>query len=138
MVFGCACGFALHIIFVGRYADKFEPNLLAMIQILIVGMLSLIMSFILPMETMPKVWTGQVIAALGITSILATAFAFIVQNNIQRYTSPSRTALILSTEPVFAAITSISLGGEPLTVKIMLGAILVLGGIFLAELKGNN
>lgn len=138
LVFGCACGFALHIIFVGRYADKFEPNLLAMIQILIVGMLSLIMSFILPMETMPKVWTGQVIAALGITSILATAFAFIVQNNIQRYTSPSRTALILSTEPVFAAITSISLGGEPLTVKIMLGAILVLGGIFLAELKGNN
>lgn len=138
LVFGCACGFALHIIFVGRYADKLDPNHLTMVQILVVGVLSLIMSFLLPVETIPTVWTGQVMLAIAITSLLATVFAFLVQNNVQRYTSPSRTALILSCEPVFAAITSITLGGEPVTIKIILGAILVLSGILLAELKGNN
>lgn len=138
LVFGCACGFALHIILVGRYVGRFEPNHLAMAQILVVGLLSTIMSIILPQEAIPNIWSGQVILALAITSILATAFAFVVQNNVQRFTTPARTAIILSAEPVFAAITSFTIGGEPLTIKILIGSVLILGGILIAELKGNH
>ena len=46
------------------------------------------------------------------------------------------TALILTTEPVFAAITSFVVLHERLGARALVGAALILGGILLAELKG--
>jgi len=138
LVFCCACSFALHIIFVGRYAAKLNPTFLAMNQILTVGILSAAVVAASPAETLPAVWTNELWLALGITAFLATSLAFLVQNSVQRFTSPSRTAIIFATEPVFAALTAYTYGGEELTGKALLGAILVLSGILLAELKGNG
>jgi len=138
LVFFCACAFALHIIFVGRYAQEHNTIHLALLQILAVGLLSAFLAVLFPWEALPAVWTGQVWLALGVTAILATALAFLVQNSVQRFTSPSRTAIIFAMEPVFAALTAYTYGGEELTAKALLGAALVLAGIILAELKGNS
>jgi len=138
LVFFCACSFALHIIFVGRYANQHDPTLLAMVQILLVGLLSTMMTVVSPQEGLPHSWTGELWWALGITAILATSLAFLIQNSVQRYTSPSRTAIIFATEPVFAALTAYTYGGEELTSRALLGAALVLAGILLAELKGSS
>ena len=51
-------------------------------------------------------WSPMVLVALAVTSLFATALAFSVQTWAQRWTSPTRTALIFSLEPVFAWITS--------------------------------
>jgi len=136
LVFFCACSFAFHITFVGRYACQLDPSLLAMVQILMVGILSALMVVASPQESMPTYWSAEIWLALGITAIPATSLAFLIQTNVQRYTSPSRTAIIFATEPVFAALTAYTYGGEDLTGKALLGAVLVLSGILLAELKG--
>jgi len=138
LVFCCACCFALHIVLVGHYAGSLDPTHLAIVQILTVGLISAVIAFLSPGESLPAVWNKNVIAALAVTSILATAMAFLIQNNVQRYTSPARTAIILSMEPVFAALTAYIFGNEPLTVQSLVGAALVLGGILLAEIKGNH
>ena len=80
-------------------------------------------------------WTSRVTAALVITGLLATALAFAVQSWAQLHTSPTRTALIFSLEPVFAWVTSFLLTGELLTRAGTLGAALILAGILLVELK---
>jgi drug/metabolite transporter (DMT)-like permease len=80
-------------------------------------------------------WTANVWVALVVTSLLATALAFSVQTWAQRWSSPTRTALIFSMEPVFAWATSYVLAGEVLSRRGTLGAVLILSGILLVEFK---
>ena len=61
--------------------------------------------------------------------------AFTVQTWAQRWTSPTRTALIFAMEPVFAWITSYLVAGEVLSRRATLGAALIIGGILMVELK---
>lgn len=138
LVFFCACSFALHIICVGRYAKSLDPALLAMMQILAAGTLSALIVAASPGESLPAAWTAQLVFALVLTAILATSLAILVQNSVQRFTTPARTAVIFATEPVFAALTAYTYGGEELTGKALLGAVLVFAGILLSELNGNS
>lgn len=61
-------------------------------------------------------------------ALTCTVFAFFVQMWAVQRTSPSRVSLLLGTEPLWAAIVGISLGSDPLTVTVVLGAALILGG----------
>jgi drug/metabolite transporter (DMT)-like permease len=76
-----------------------------------------------------------VITAILATGYFATALAFALQTWGQRYTTPTRTALLFSLEPVFALVTAAALGGERLTLFSLGGGTLVLAGILLVELK---
>ncbi|WP_069649800.1 DMT family transporter [Caloranaerobacter ferrireducens] len=132
----CAFAFAFHIILVGKYTTEVDSIALAVIQIGIVGMLSLIFSlstenFIIPKST--DVWI-----AIFITGILATSGAYIIQNTMQRFTSPTHTALIYTAEPVFSAIFAYILLHEVMTAKAILGSILILTGMILGEIKLNK
>ncbi|MDH6126162.1 DMT family transporter [Kitasatospora sp. GP82] len=61
-------------------------------------------------------------------SLLCTLFAFFVQMWAVRATSPSRVSLLLGTEPLWAAVFGIALGGDRLTPLAVLGGLLVLVG----------
>jgi len=76
-----------------------------------------------------------VITALAVTSLLATALSFSIQSWAQQFTTPTRTALIFSLEPVFAWITSFLFEGERLSARAATGAVLILVGILTVELK---
>jgi drug/metabolite transporter (DMT)-like permease len=69
---------------------------------------------------------------------LATALAFTIQAWAQRYTTSTRTGLIYMLEPVFAWITSFVLTGEGLSRRAAAGAVLILGGVVLVEVKPLN
>jgi drug/metabolite transporter (DMT)-like permease len=75
------------------------------------------------------------IGALAVTSVLATALGFTIQTWAQRWSSPTRTALFFTLEPVFAWITSFLVAGEVLSGRAAIGAALILGGVLLVELK---
>lgn len=135
LVFFCAVCFAMHIILVGHYAAHHNPVILTTIQIGVVSLISFL--FGLGLETMPAHFTRPVWTAFLITAIPATSLAFLVQNKMQRFTSPTHTAIIFSTEPVFAALAAYLLAGEILTLRQLTGCALILGGMLLAELKGN-
>jgi drug/metabolite transporter (DMT)-like permease len=81
-------------------------------------------------------WTGNLIFAVLVTAIGSTVIGFSFQVWAQQYTSPTHTAILISLEPVFAAITSWLLGSEHLGGRVLLGASLIFAGILLAELKG--
>lgn len=66
-------------------------------------------------------------------SLLATAFAFLMQLYAAKITSPTRVGLILSLEPAFAALFAITIMGETLGFLQALG-----GGIIIcAALLGR-
>lgn len=138
IVFLGAIMFALHIIFVARYVERHSVGSLAFAQIATTALLATIFIPILGQlqwERPHWAWTGNLIFAILVTSIGSTVIGFSFQVWAQQYASPSHTAILISLEPVFAALTSWLLGAERLGSRVLLGGALVLAGILLAELK---
>lgn len=133
LVLFCAVSFALHIVFVGNFASRHSTIWLVTIQIATVAVLSGLGSLFFESganQFVPDVWP-----ALIITALLATCLAFFLQNYMQRFTSPSHTAIIFTTEPVFAAVFAVLLLQETLYTQAYWGGALILAGMLLAELR---
>ncbi|MGG3469576.1 DMT family transporter [Neobacillus pocheonensis] len=138
----CAISFAFQIIFTGKFSSKYPTLLLTVIQIATVAILSLISSFIFEdwrkSFNLTTLESNDVIIALIITSVFATALAFFIQTNFQKYTSATRVALIFAMEPVFAAITGYFWAGERLSISALFGCILIFMGMIFAEMPVNK
>jgi drug/metabolite transporter (DMT)-like permease len=129
----CAVAFAIHILILGHYSRRMDYEWLALVQI---GTCAVIALSTFSLMEQPHIRSSAAVwSAVAITSIIATALAFSVQTWAQRFTTPMRTALIFALEPVFAWVTSFAVGGEVLTAKAVSGALLILAGILLVELK---
>jgi drug/metabolite transporter (DMT)-like permease len=138
LVLGCAISFALQIVITGKYAPVYPALPLAIVQLATVAVMSF--GYAVLFEDWQRAFTPTVLLApevawgLFITSIFATALAFFAQTAFQKYTSSTRVALIFALEPVFAALTSYIWIHEILTVRQLLGCLLIFSGMILAEL----
>ena len=119
-----ALGFALHMIFVDRYSHRHNAVAITSIQILLVGVLSLAIG--IACESWPKHLSIVVASAILVTSLFATSLAFLLMNALQKYSTPTRFAVVLTTEPVFAAIAAYLWMGEALTLRAYIGAAIIL------------
>jgi drug/metabolite transporter (DMT)-like permease len=133
LVAACAIPYAMQLLLVGRYAPGSNAARLSLFQVASGAGIGWMVFWWL--ETPRIHWTYAVVLALGITGALATALAFAVQTWAQKHTSPTRAALIFSTEPLFAWLTSYFLSGETLSGRASAGAALILAGVLLVELK---
>jgi drug/metabolite transporter (DMT)-like permease len=139
LALGCALMFALHIILVGRYSPRHSVASLSFLQVAATAVFT---SLCLPVLAVtqwepPRLhWSPNLISALLITAVGATALCFSLQVWAQQYTTPTHTAILISLEPVFAALTSVFIAHEILSRRVLAGAGLVFIGILLAELKG--
>lgn len=139
LVLVCALMFALYIIVVGRYSVRHSVPALSVLQVIMTALLTLACLPFLAVtrwEAPRLLWSSTLIWAILITAVGATALCFSMQVWAQQYTTPTHTAILLSLEPVFAALTSIIVAHEHLGVRELSGAALVFIGILLAELKG--
>lgn len=140
LVFLCAIAFGLHVAYTGVFAPRYPALPLASLQMAVVGILSAAGSLLFERSAswsetagqlmQPEVWLALLVS-IGPTS----AFAFWIQTVSQKFTSPSRVAVIFAMEPVFAAATGVLFGGERLGLAAGLGCLCILGGMLLAELK---
>jgi drug/metabolite transporter (DMT)-like permease len=139
IVFLGAVMFALHIIFIGRHVGDHSVGALAFLQVATTAVLS---ALLVPLvagagwEKPRLVLSGTAVAAILITAIGSTVIGFSFQTWAQRHTSPSHTAILISLEPVFAALTSWLLARERFGARTLVGAGLILAGILIAELMG--
>ncbi len=124
LVLICAFGFALHIVFVDRYSHKHNPVAITGVQILFVGLVCLVMGLFI--EPIPRSLSANTIVAIFITAVFATALAFLIQNALQKYSTPSRFAIVLTTEPVFAALAGYLWANEVFSIRTLIGAGLIL------------
>ena len=127
----CAICFAIHIVALGQWSALHEAYPLAVAQLLTVGMLCLVTGAPggLTMPPDAGVW-----GAVLLTAVLATAAAFVVQTWTQSILAPTRVAVIMTMEPVFAGLFGVLLGGDDLTVRLLVGGGLVVTAMYLVEL----
>jgi drug/metabolite transporter (DMT)-like permease len=137
LVFICAIAFAMQIIITGKYSSSFPSLLLTVVQIATVAILSSLSAFLFEdwqLAFQPEVLLkSSVLSALIVTSIFATALAFLAQTTFQKYTTATRVALIFAMEPVFAAITAFFWANERLTLSALFGCLFIFAGMILAE-----
>ena len=133
LVLMCAASFALHIILLScasKMADAFN---IALIQISVVGLLSLAQSVMLGEWAIPP--AGAAVNAILVIGVLGTALGFYVQTKAQVASSPNRIALIIVLEPVFGGLFGYFLAGDRLTLQNWIGAALIVAGMLVTEIR---
>ncbi len=127
----CALFFALQILMAGRFPSAARTWSIHFWQLLTVLLLS---ALALPVLGEPRIrWDGQLALSLFVTGILGTVLALGLQLRFQRETTPERAAVIYSFEPVFAALAAFLLLGERIGGPELLGGVLILAGLQLAD-----
>jgi drug/metabolite transporter (DMT)-like permease len=130
LTLGCAAAFALHIVGLGRWASSYDVYGLAVLQLLTVAGMCAVVAVPGGLATPPD---ASVWGALALTALAATAVAFVVQTWAQAHLPPTRAAVIMTMEPVFAGLFAVVAGGEHLGVRTLTGAALVLAAMILTE-----
>lgn len=129
LTLGCAFSFAMHIVLLAELAPRFDIARLTVVQVALVGVVCLVAGvFFGGYDFTLRAW----IAALY-TAAAVSALALVLQSWGQKRVGPTRTSLLLMIEPVAAAVLGYVLG-ERLGVSGVVGAVLILAGIAVAEL----
>ncbi len=139
LTLGAAGLYAVHIILVSEYTRRHSVAALSVLQVAACGALAWVATGVAAVWRLePARFDGrwELLVAIGVCAVFATAVAFSIQMWAQRYTTPSHAAILFTLEPVFAVITSYVVIGERLNRRSMAGAVFVLAGILIAELLG--
>jgi drug/metabolite transporter (DMT)-like permease len=124
---GCAFAYAGHIVYLSRRALHHGVIAFTAVQLLVTAILGLTFSAIIEGLQAPgrATWTAVVV-----TGVAVSAGAFFLQVWSQTVVGPARTAIVLALEPAFAAATAAIVLGERLGGRGLLGAALILAGIY--------
>jgi len=133
LVVVCSVFVALHVLGLDAWTEGFDGMALTCVQITTMAVLGLFGSLLFEPVSWPRLWSGSLVSALLITAVFATVYTFWVMTSFQRLTTPTRAALIYTLEPVFAAIFSVWLHGDSLTLVGWLGGALIVFGMVTAE-----
>ena len=126
----CALGFAAHIVGLGKWSPGKDVYALTVIQLLTVAVVCWIGA---SPDGIQQPVDGEVWFAILFTAVFATALAFFIQTWAQSIMDASRVAIILTMEVVFAALTSVAVGQEVLSVQVIFGGLLMLAAMLLIE-----
>jgi len=125
--------FAFHVVAVSVFSKDKDILLLTMLQFVTAGILSLIPALCL--EKMPSYIPPAGIISVIYLTVMATCLCYIFQNVGQKYTAPSEAALILSLEAVFGVLFSVIFTEEALSLRLVLGFIIIFIAIIVSEVK---
>jgi drug/metabolite transporter (DMT)-like permease len=129
---GCALSFAFHTMLVQRAVRSHPARQVNAVQVLTVAVLAAPSAGI---EGWRFAATPRLGAALLVTALLATVGAFWALAAAQQALSAGETAVMLAWEPVAAALISLLLGEDVVTVGLLLGGVLVVAGVLLATAR---
>ncbi|WP_235530030.1 DMT family transporter [Nocardioides sp. Root151] len=123
--------YALHIVGLGAWSNADEAMGMAIVQLAVISAVCFL-GAVPNGITLPdngRDWLSIVYMALG-----AGAFAMAGQTWAQAHLPPTRSAIIMSMEPVFAAVFAVLAGGEHLTARLLSGGLLVFAAMLVVEL----
>lgn len=134
LTLGCAIFYAIHIVGLGEWSSKYEPYGFSLLQIAAVAILTLIAAspngITLPPDA--GIW-----GIIGITAIIATALAFLVQTWAQSLVPATSAAIVMTMEPVFAGLFGVFIGGNRLTLQVIGGAACVFIAMLMVAIKST-
>jgi drug/metabolite transporter (DMT)-like permease len=130
LTFAAAVLYASHIVGLGAWSTPERPHGLAVLQMAVIALVCSAVTLpdgvVMPVTTMD--WLSIVYMAL-----VAGALALLLQTWAQAHLAPTRAAVVMTMEPVFAALFAVLLGGEGVTIRTVIGGALVVAAMLLVE-----
>lgn len=125
---------AVHIILTDYYSRKFGAFELTTVETTFTAFAFFILTLLMDSGNFNFIPNVQNIFALVLTGVFATVVAFFIQTYMQKYTTPTKVAIILSMEPVSSPFFGYFIAGEILKIKQYIGAFLMFSGMIIAEI----
>jgi drug/metabolite transporter (DMT)-like permease len=123
--------YALHIVGLGAWSTAQDAVGMTILQIMVIAVLCTLATvhdgIVLPDRSSDWLSVGYMAVVVGALGLLGQTWA-------QAHLAPTRSAIIMSMEPVFASFFAVWLGGEDLTTRLLLGGGMVLVAMLAVEL----
>ena len=129
--------YARHIVALGHFSTPQTAISLSLVQLVVIAL----------MCTAAALWLTPGSGAAGIQlpsnshdwlivlylALVASALTMVLQSWAQAHIEPSRAAVIMAMEPVWAAAFAVTLGGESVTARMIIGGLLIVSAMYLVE-----
>lgn len=125
--------YALHIVGLGAWSQPADALGMSILQVVVIAVICLVAALVAgePGVVLPD-RTGDWVSIVYM-ALVAGAAALLAQTWAQAHLPPTRSAIIMSMEPVFAAFFAVLLGGEAMTSRMVLGGLMVLSAMLVVE-----
>lgn len=130
---GSAFGASLHMVILELYNKKHDPVGFTVAQVVFSLIPIAAVAFIF--SPMPGRISVRATSAIVYMAVGVTMAPLLIQNVAQKFTTASRTAVIMATEGVFGVLFGCLLLGEVVTLKMFVACSLIFSGIILVELN---
>lgn len=127
-----AFAWAAHVLLLSALSNKHDPIRLAIVQFLVCGVLSLLLS--LGFEDLNSQQLVPALPAILYGGIFSVGLGYTLQVFAQRNAIPSHAAIIFSLEAVFGALAAWLFLDETLSLRAIFGCTLMLCGVLIAQL----
>ncbi|WP_455503169.1 DMT family transporter [Blautia sp.] len=133
LTLACAVCFALQIFLTGEFVGKIRPTVLNFLQMTTAFVLSGIGLIVTgSFHFAPS--TGSLLAVLYL-GVVSTTITYLLQTVSQKYVDETKSAIILSMEAVFGTVFSVILLHEDVTVRMVIGSMLILAAVLVSEVS---
>ena len=126
--------YSFQMLYTERYAKQHDPIVLGTFQLIFVAVYGFIFAFLLEdsfhLPVSAAGWGQLLYLALG-----CGALGFILQTSAEKLSSAGHTTLIYASQPVFVAVFSFLMLGEPIIFRQVIGIILVFIGVLITVQK---
>ncbi len=123
--------YALHIVGLGAWSSAQDALGMTILQVMVIAVVCTLATapdgIVLPDRTSDWVSVAYMAVVVGALGLLGQTWA-------QAHLPPTRSAIIMSMEPVFASFFAVWLGGEHLTTRLLIGGAMVLVAMLTVEL----
>jgi drug/metabolite transporter (DMT)-like permease len=133
LVLVSAAFWAVHVLYTGWLSPQHSAIRLALVQYLVVSVLSFIAAFFFESNTWQGVWGATWPILYG--GVLSVGIGYTLQIVGQKKAPPTHAAVIMSLEAVFAVVGGVIILSETMTERKWIGCSLMLAGMLLAQVK---
>ncbi len=133
LTFICAIIFSLYTVYLDIFGNEHDPAHLSFMQFITTAVLALLAIPFLERAYLNI--NANFLLILAYLAAIPTVVALYVMAKYQRYTTPTRSAVIYSMEPPIAAIFAFFIVGERIGMVAVAGGILILMGLVVSELS---
>lgn len=137
----CAVFFALYIVYLDIVSKKNDYKPLVFLQIATTGICGLVFSFLfsgLKVEVLEFTFSNNLLFAVFYTAVLATLLTTTLQTKYQKFVTPSVAGIILSFEPIFAALCAFFVLNEKISNFGLVGCVLIFAGLLVSEMLNKT
>ncbi len=125
--------FAVHMVLISRIVRQYDPLQISVFQLLSAGSIGLMLGIVFEPPLIEI--SSESGLALGYLLFINTAIASSVQNFAQKFTTATRSSIIVSLESVFGLFFSILILNEQFTNKMIFGIMLIVVAVVISKME---